>query len=484
MSWSSYQTAIFDEVARGSGNIVVVARAGTGKSTLIEEITKRLPTGVSVLVLAFNADIAKELDGRVRKGCDVMTCNGLGHRAVMRAYGSKRPTNESRIREILRRDEFFPSRSNIRSEIARIVSRSKNTMMDSRQGLSIVIDRLRIDPRIILDESDRMIGSEEDQILEGKRQLIGWVMQAMSVSLREIESHAEIDFDDQLWITEKQRLPLGSWDYVLADEIQDFNMAQISMIQRLGGRFIGVGDPRQAIYSFRGADPQAFDRIIQMMKAKVFHLPRTYRCGKAIVEMAKKFVPDFEADDSNQQGEISTYKSLPHRELRPGDFVISRKNSPLIAHALKTISVGTPARILGRELGRDLSKIVSSVAEKPGDSFKNLIRMFQKQIEMAISHDDLDLVEDLSDKLNCLRTLFMENDGDASKVLRLLEFLCVDKKEKVVLFMSAHRSKGLETDRVFLLDSTFKDTHTEEENLRYVAITRAKANLFIVEKED
>jgi superfamily I DNA/RNA helicase len=48
---------------------------------------------------------------------------------------------------------------------------------------------------------------------------------------------------------------------------------------------------------------------------------------------------------------------------------------------------------------------------------------------------------------------------------------------KCVVLSSVHRAKGLEWDRVFLLADTFTRKGDEEDNVRYVAITRAKSEL-------
>jgi superfamily I DNA/RNA helicase len=46
-----------------------------------------------------------------------------------------------------------------------------------------------------------------------------------------------------------------------------------------------------------------------------------------------------------------------------------------------------------------------------------------------------------------------------------------------------HRAKGLEANRVFVLEFTLKGGNIEEENIQYVAITRAKQHLTMVYQE-
>ena len=78
--WSPYQEAVFAAVEQTSANLVVEALAGSGKTTTIIEICKRLQAqaGGSVLLCAFNRRIKDELVQRAPRGVDVQTCHALG----------------------------------------------------------------------------------------------------------------------------------------------------------------------------------------------------------------------------------------------------------------------------------------------------------------------------------------------------------------------------------------------------------------------
>jgi hypothetical protein len=80
-NWSTYQQNIFTFVASGSGNAIVEAVAGSGKSTTIVEAMK-LAEGESIF-LAFNKAIADELK---RKGVNGRTFHSLVYGAVLRAF--------------------------------------------------------------------------------------------------------------------------------------------------------------------------------------------------------------------------------------------------------------------------------------------------------------------------------------------------------------------------------------------------------------
>jgi superfamily I DNA/RNA helicase len=87
------------------------------------------------------------------------------------------------------------------------------------------------------------------------------------------------------------------------------------------------------------------------------------------------------------------------------------------------------------------------------------------------------------DKIECLENL-CEDAKTLDDVKDNIKELFIDGDDsKRVILSSTHKAKGLERERVFMLNWTFrKNGPQEEKNLIYVAQTRAKSNLFIVEK--
>ncbi len=85
--WSPFQSAIFDFVRTGSGSAVVIAVAGSGKTTTIVEAAKFLPTTISAAFVAFNKSIADELKTRLPGHVRAQTLNSLGFGAWRRHIG-------------------------------------------------------------------------------------------------------------------------------------------------------------------------------------------------------------------------------------------------------------------------------------------------------------------------------------------------------------------------------------------------------------
>lgn len=85
-NWSVQQQAIFEFFAHGRGNLVVRARAGTGKTTTIIEALTHAPND-KILLAAFNKRIAVELQGRISSpNVEAKTLHALGFAFVRRQW--------------------------------------------------------------------------------------------------------------------------------------------------------------------------------------------------------------------------------------------------------------------------------------------------------------------------------------------------------------------------------------------------------------
>lgn len=84
--------------------------------------------------------------------------------------------------------------------------------------------------------------------------------------------------------------------YLLVDEHQDNNMVQNLLMKEMcpSGNIMVVGDYRQAIYSFRGADPRYFMNFHKdYPNAKVVNLDNNYRSGSEIIDNANNFIRNY-----------------------------------------------------------------------------------------------------------------------------------------------------------------------------------------------
>ncbi len=285
---------------------------------------------------------------------------------------------------------------------------------------------------------------------------------------------------------------------ILVHNCQDLNRTQMELLPRLvnpGGRIVVVGDPRQAIYSFRGADEGAFETLRATLDAKILPLTVTFRCPKAVVREAQVMVPDIEARADAPEGQVSSVPELPLQDLRPGDFVLSRSNAPLVRAALRCLARRMPVVIQGRDITVKVRELLDSAAADGAPEAPALVDWLDGWLvkrKIWLEARDLGTAEviDLHDAVTTLvRAL-----GSSAKVRQVMEELSTsneaDAKDKIV-FSSVHRAKGLERERVYMFRDTFlRKTHApageapseEEENLYYVAVTRSAGTLVMVNK--
>lgn len=473
--WSQYQQAVFADVESGKGHTVVRARAGSGKTTVILESLARVPNAFTTLMVAFNKAIANELKQRVGSKVDaeISTLHSFGFRTCKKSLGSKLKLNNDRVWEFAKELAGADYESlTYRKALSKTVSLAKGALANTPEDITTIIDRFGIDvPIVDNDGEDRFVMD---------------VLKVLDKCQNEVDQ--AIDFDDMIWLPHVLDLQPARYDRLFVDETQDLNPAQLSLAVKAckrGGRITAVGDDRQAIYGFRGADENAVRFIIDSLQAKVLSLSVTYRCARSIVQVANEIVPDLEAAPGAPEGLVAhTDVQAMMQGVQPGDFVLSRSNAPLVLACLQLLRKGVRASIQGRDIGAQLLGFVKrskcgSVAE-----LRIFIDQWEKD-EVKRLQEKRRNTDVASDKAACLRVL---SDGaqtvkDVEETIQRL-FEDTDSRNRVVL-STTHKAKGLERDRVWVLADTYRRRPgTEEDNLWYVAVTRAKSELYLVNGEE
>lgn len=482
MNWSEFQLAIFAAVLgilRAGRDLVVLARAGTGKTTtMVEAVIRfcRANPSRKVLTCAFNKKNAVELDARLReagldwKAASARTLNSVGLATCKKEFGKGVAVDGKKGRGIAKKvaanfelENPTSTISGLASKIAKLATMAKVTLCpDEAEKMSKLCERYAI-----ADEADEVATIVR---LAGDAMLLSY------------EDRMTVDFDDQLWFPHVYRLQPWKHDLVIVDECQDMNASQLALARKSvkrGGRLIAVGDDRQAIYGWRGADSNFMDRMVKDLNAATLPLPRTYRCGRAIVEEARKIVPDYECAPTVCDGLVrNSHFDKVVDEVATGDFIISRVNAPLLGLCLALLKKKVPATIQGRDIMGQLMGIVERSGCENTDCLLDYLDGYEieERAKLEKADADDDVLEALADRIECLRVLAPEHTLCSDLLAHLDEvFTDRDDTSKVTL-SSAHRSKGLERDRVFMLADTFR-SGDQEDNCRYVAITRAKSEL-------
>jgi superfamily I DNA/RNA helicase len=461
--WSKYQKDIFRDIAQATDHTVVIARAGSGKTSTIVEGFKYLPKTKKTLMVAFNKAIADELKQRAPSYVDVMTLHSLGYRAIRQTFGNVVLENDKCFTIV--KDLIEDWDIELNQSICKCVSLCKGFLFDTPKKVEELIDQFGIETFI-----------ERDKFIELVIKTLGLCKKSQMV----------IDFDDMIWFPFVYRLNVGKFDVVFVDEAQDLNAAQMAMVYsalKPGGRIIAVGDPAQSIYQFRGADSEAIPNFINKLKAKTLSLPVTYRCPKKVVKIAQEIVPDIEAHDKAEDGLVDDLDAGELlKKVKAGDFVLSRTNAPLIKYCLQLLKAGIPANIQGRDIGSNLLYFIKKSKAKTIPEFTKYVNDWRDQ-EVKRLMSERKNTDICMDKAECLLNL-CEGTLTIKDLKETIESLFNDTDDHAkVIFSTTHKAKGLERDRVFVLADTYRKLNGgEEANLWYVAVTRAKKELYIVRK--
>jgi len=488
--WSPEQEAVLEWYSSGSGNLVVRARAGTGKTFTTKAGLDRAPEERK-LYLVFNKRNQKEAKDKITDPrVDVLTLHALGLRYVQAQWPGSKPDAEvedDRVRQVCR---DIPDE--VCAAVKRLVSAAKNAF--AAPTLDQLVD--------LADLKDVECPGYEPEENGGwvARKLAETALAAMEAA-KVRDPQRRVSFDDMVWLPVACGWVRAWYDLVVVDEAQDMNWLQLATAcgaRAAGGRVCVVGDDRQAIYGFRGAATDGMDATKARLAAAELGLTVTRRCPKRVVEMAREIVPDFKAAPDAPDGTVeASTTELMLAGARAGDAVLSRVNAPLMSACLKLLRRGTPARIEGRDLGRALLAQVDKMRPKSVPDFLRRVESWrQRQVKRALdsrhpeekcaaANDQADMLEavaegaaSVSEVRDRLSRLFADSDKDPSAA---------------VVLSSVHRAKGLEWDRVWLLEETFQRRRPagakpptpaqarEEQNIRYVALTRAKRHLLLVD---
>ncbi len=493
-TWSKQQQDIFDWFRRGSGHLLVRARAGTGKTTTLIQGIEYAPES-KILLAAFNKSIAVELGERLTNPhAEAKTLHSLGFRFIRRNWESVRiDSSGDRARRMVRKA--------CGDDVPDAMVRLAASLASKGKAMAPMATELG-------DLTDIIYGFDlvPDEEWEEEGYDAVWLEQTAIAAMGHAASTRDgmVDFDDMLFIPVRNRWVRRWFDLVVIDEAQDMNKAQLMLATgACRGRIVVMGDDRQGIYRWRGADASSLDRMKGELQARELGLTVTYRCPKKIVELAAKIVPDFEAAATAPEGSVTnvSYDKMLDT-VQCGDFVLSRKNAPLVATCLRLLQQEKRAKIQGRDIGAGLLSLIRKLTDRSSnmllslfhEKLQNWERREVERLKDSDARHAETLMEQIHDRADTLRAL-----ADGLTSLRELEARIEDLFSNTsgphIVCSSVHRAKGLEANRVYILRDSFnaggkpsRDERVasaqrlEEQNLRYVAITRAKSELFWVDE--
>ena len=483
---SKYQTDIFDFIATGTGDAVVDAVPGSGKTTTCVEASKRLRTR-NALFCAFNRHIADELKTRLQ-GMRAQTIHSVGM-SSLRPLG--RPEVDAKKYSKLIRQYLIDSCITEMEKLRTASSRIRDLLRLTQLTLSEPEDELAL--REIADRFD----------LDRAEWAFTWKAIAPILNQGMELAPQVIDYNDMVWLPHMLGLKPHKVDWVFVDEAQDLNHAQLELVMKAragGGRMLFVGDKRQAIYGFTGADTRSIPNIIDRTQATVLPLSICYRCPTSIIELANEVYPGIEPRPNAPKGKVWHIQEEDIvKTVKDGDLIICRTNAPLATVCFELIRAGIPARIRGTDIGKNLIAILDHLETNPDFHFNRLNPYLgryleeQRQVRRGQPEDAIEMaMANILDRIETIQAICESSRARSMEDLkRAITDLFSDKRAKVWL-SSIHKAKGLESKRVILLyphllphPSAKKPWEKEQEwNLKYVALTRALEELIFAHGDE
>ena len=437
---SAYQENILNTVKLTDKNILVDAKAGSGKtSTLIlisEAIQKQ---GNKCLFLAFNKHIVEELKGKMdTTDCAVKTIHSLGYSYLRsflyRQYGQhyKMDLDENKLREIVKHkfEEDGYQQSVIEHNIDKTGTELKDFIrtlisetchlinfcrfhmtnyheQDKVRKLALSCCRTIIEENIGFDNYPTLVESVIDKLkndFENPEIIDG------------LPTY-KVDFTDMIYFPVYYKM-IPPWsireylDYVLIDECQDLSELQQEFLKTLGNssRFIFVGDEKQAIYGFAGADTKSIFKLTQRYDLEQLPLNICYRCPKKVIKLVQQEVlPTIEYNKERPDvGEVHYIeRSEIIKNLEKNDVIITRRNSDLLRLFIDlSVKKKIQVRLLNKDLvnnvTNNLTRIVNSYIEKYNKGLNIERELFEWMAEKGIPKQVLkqtNLDKDVEDKI-------------------------------------------------------------------------------------
>jgi len=290
-------------VQHGDGALLVVAGPGSGKTRVLTERMRRLLSESTeyfrILALTFTNKAANEMKERLAEvpAIEERAFVGTLHSFCMEVL-SNRGTHLG-IEKLPHIFESFQDRKQI----------LRQAVLSDPELIHVL--RSKGDAR----EQDRTVGKWLELIATAKNNLLlpetledALLARVYDVYNKGLHACNALDFDDLLLLTYRLYLERPSiadfyrrqYRYLCVDEAQDLNEAQYQVIRALCGphyrNVMMVGDPRQAIFVWNGANPKYLDLFEHDFGAKKIAMTENFRSSRSVVRAAQALDPEYEVE--------------------------------------------------------------------------------------------------------------------------------------------------------------------------------------------
>ena len=465
----------------------VNAFAGTGKTfTLVEYAKANMDK--KFLYLAFNRAIKEEAGGKFPGNVECRTSHSLAWK-IGQQYKHKLEQGNFRIYTLMKLFGLDSARD------ARII---RNTFFSYLASEDKDINRNHITSEDLKDfiifnglwglnkfsHEDLLGNKKRGMKKKAKKELDNWLdimvnyTKELWIRMQDVNNFQVPMVHDGYLKLFQLTHPTLNYDCILFDEAQDSNPVTTNIVMNQKASKVLVGDSYQGIYLFRGSK----DSMKKINSDRDMYLTKCFRFGEPIARLGNTILEHFAGEKRKMEGvgeggDICNVETGKHT-------VLTRTNAFLF---------GESARNLNKRLffvgGVDGYKF--NIIEETYHLWKGNLNLVKDPfLKNFKSFNELNkYAAEAEDKEITARIFIIKDYGDNIPfiVKKINEVATKDIKESGMILSTAHKSKGLEFEKVRLtndfaplLDQYGKikdDVKAEDVNVLYVALTRTKDKL-------
>lgn len=473
----------------------LIAFAGAGKTTTLKMIAeKHKQLGNKGLYLAFNKDIATEAGAKMPDNIISCTFHSLAYRASPRWLIDRLSQSGLSGPEFARTfklstiwvNSFVKKKGSVKKIKGKIPLSAYHQKKIVDEGLNEFMrtSASKPAPRHLKEAVNKLFPDVDERDKQNVSNSLFPIMQVIWSDYTNpngiLGFNNNHDIYLKLWSLSK---PMLNVDFILFDEAQDANPIIIGVLMQQKCPIIYVGDPHQQIYSWRGAI-----NVMQSLNVPARYLTQSFRFGDELSRFCQPIL--------NYLGEKNTFKG--RKDIKT---IIDRSNTNPkdIDVALCRTNAGAIELII--QFGEEgIDVVPSNININETMTMLRSIHEFQEDPESQAKHPILKNFSSFDELLQYNEEY--AGDQSISPYIKLYQKYSYGKIQRTLAqcnklnrgknwdfeVTTAHRSKGMEWDNVYIhndfKDQFFdkkgnpKDAGDEEYRLLYVALTRAKKKLY------
>lgn len=490
----SEQQEQFVKFAVNGKNTIASATAGAGKTFTLAAAANAMikdEPNTKGIAVTFSKPLADELNKKLPEAIPGKTIHSLCYSTVakwrkMNTGNGTLTVDEQKYRKILKNyDIFGDEATEWMEDLTNIQS-----MPLSKKALNEYLKRQYLDDYEMV----------KDVITDG---------------INEYLEKGTVTYNDMVWYPILLEQDKAAWknSLLLLDETQDVSDLYLSAIKlhlRPNAQIIAVGDAQQTVHTWNGIPITRFTDIKKELNSREIRFPITYRLPQSNVKLLYdlNLTNDIVTKKQND-GDVSNVDvNFVLDNAKPGDLILSRFHAgtrendiSLTALGLALLRRGKPIRYVRFNPLQPVQQFVEFVERsKVNVSAKLAFPIWEENLKQKLSNTISRTAtdEEINEKLERLNlkieTVKLHLDiFNGSSVNDFLSFVKElynrNRSDNAIVLCSAHASKGLESDNVYIINPhqfmSFRRNPTVEEyvseaNVMFVAFSRSKENLLIV----